>query len=191
MVLKFKDIDTWKPTSISIVDKPSHPMAVFEVYEDDDEFIKKYVQKEELNLSEQENKSEETVTMSSSFFERIFSGLIFKSEPAPEDKKIEGAATDEVTIEDVMKRIDSLDERFSKVEDTVAELKEEVGVLKEEEPEDKEPETKDSENKKNSDPDLNDMVKKSKGVDPDLNQSEVPHESLMSRIGRSEDGMKW
>ena len=41
MALKFKDIGKdWKPTSISIVDKPSHPMAVFEVYEDDDEFIK-------------------------------------------------------------------------------------------------------------------------------------------------------
>ena len=42
MGLKFKDIDKWKPTSISIVDKPSHPLAVFEVYEDDEEFIKKY-----------------------------------------------------------------------------------------------------------------------------------------------------
>ena len=42
MGLKFKDIKDWKPTSISIVDKPGHPLAVFEVYEDDEEFIKKY-----------------------------------------------------------------------------------------------------------------------------------------------------
>lgn len=36
------------------------------------------------------------------------------------------------------------------------------------------------------------MVKKSKEVDPDLNKgSSAPTESLMKRIGRSEDGMKW
>lgn len=38
MGIKFKDVGKkWKPTSISIVDKPGHPLAVFEVYEDDDE----------------------------------------------------------------------------------------------------------------------------------------------------------
>ena len=42
MALKFKDIKDWKPSTISIVDQPSHPMAVFEVYEDDEEFVKKY-----------------------------------------------------------------------------------------------------------------------------------------------------
>lgn len=177
MVLKFKDIDNWKPTSISIVDKPSHPMAVFEVYEDDDEFIKKY--KEEINLSEQN--TEETVTMSSSFFEKVFGGLVSKSEPEPEDKKED---TDEVTIEDVMKRIDSFDERFSNIEDNVAGLKEELDKLKEESKEE-EPEDK------KSDEPLKDMVKKSKEVDPDLTQSSAPNKSLMSRIGRSEDGMKW
>ena len=190
MVLKFKDIGTWKPTSISIVDKPSHPLAVFEVYEDDDEFIKKYVQKEELNLSNQEviKNDEETVTMSSSFFERVFGGLISKSEPEPEPEP----ATDEVTIEDVMRRLDSFDEKFSKVEDTVAALKEEVDNLKEEEePKEEEPKEEEPENKKKDDPDLKGMVKKSKGVDPDLNQSSAQQESLMRRIGRSEDGMKW
>lgn len=40
MALKFKDIKDWKPSTISIVDQPSHPMAVFEVYEDDEEFVK-------------------------------------------------------------------------------------------------------------------------------------------------------
>lgn len=28
MALKFKDIKDWKPSTISIVDQPSHPMAV-------------------------------------------------------------------------------------------------------------------------------------------------------------------
>lgn len=178
MVLKFKDIGTWKPTSISIVDKPSHPMAVFEVYDDDDEFIKKYVQ-EELNLSE--DKSEETVTMSSSFFERVFGGLITKSEPDPEPSKEEEG----VNIEEVMKRID---ERFSNLEGTVAELQEKLEKL---EPEEENMDKKSEEVDEKDDPDLKGMVKKSKEVDPDLNQSSVSPESLMSRIGRSEDGMKW
>ena len=59
MGLKFKDIDKWKPTSISIVDKPSHPLAVFEVYEDDEEFIKKYSPVEVDKLSNQEYKKNE------------------------------------------------------------------------------------------------------------------------------------
>lgn len=40
--LTFRDIGDWEPASISIVDVPANPMAVFEVYEDDEEFIKKY-----------------------------------------------------------------------------------------------------------------------------------------------------
>ena len=41
--LHFRDINDWTPASISIVDKPYHPLAVFEVYENDEEFIKKYI----------------------------------------------------------------------------------------------------------------------------------------------------
>ena len=43
MALKFKDIKDWKPSTISIVDQPSHPMAVFEVYENDEEFVDKTI----------------------------------------------------------------------------------------------------------------------------------------------------
>lgn len=41
--LKFKDIGEWTPSSISIVDEPSHPLCHFEVYEDDDEYVKKSI----------------------------------------------------------------------------------------------------------------------------------------------------
>lgn len=41
--LKFKDINEWTPSSISIVDEPSHPLCHFEVYEDDDEYVKKSI----------------------------------------------------------------------------------------------------------------------------------------------------
>ena len=54
MALRFKDINDWKPSSISIVDKPGHPMAVFEVYEDDDGFIKKYAPIEVGNFNNEE-----------------------------------------------------------------------------------------------------------------------------------------
>ena len=57
MALRFKDINDWKPSSISIVDKPGHPMAVFEVYEDDDEFIKKYAPIEVGNFNNEEKTS--------------------------------------------------------------------------------------------------------------------------------------
>lgn len=50
--LTFKDIGDWSPASISIVDQPSHPLAIFEVYEDDDEFIRKYKHIEVNNMSE-------------------------------------------------------------------------------------------------------------------------------------------
>lgn len=38
--LHFRDINDWTPASISIIDKPYHPLATFELYENDDEFIK-------------------------------------------------------------------------------------------------------------------------------------------------------
>lgn len=41
--LKFKDINEWTPSSISIVDEPSHPLCHFEVYEDDEEYVKKSI----------------------------------------------------------------------------------------------------------------------------------------------------
>lgn len=56
MSLQFKDIQDWKPSSISIVDKPAHPLAVFEVYEDDNEFIRKYSEK--VNITPESEKQE-------------------------------------------------------------------------------------------------------------------------------------
>ena len=40
MGLEFKDITDWTPSTISIVDVPYHPLAYFEVYENDEEFVK-------------------------------------------------------------------------------------------------------------------------------------------------------
>lgn len=201
MALKFKDIGKdWKPTSISIVDKPSHPMAVFEVYEDDDEFIKKYSPNDEVDEVTQEN-VDETVTMSSSFFEKLFGGLVSKADPEPpakppekEEEKEEGK---EDKIDEIIKRLDSLDERIKKLENpeetpgAVAKSEGAAGGEGQGESEGGEATQKPEGEEK---PIVDDqvMVKKSKEVDPDLNKgAAAPQESLMKRIGRSEDGMKW
>ena len=42
--LTFQDIDEWTPSSISIVDVPAHPLCKFEVYDDDEEFVKKSIE---------------------------------------------------------------------------------------------------------------------------------------------------
>lgn len=68
MPLEFKDIGDWSPASISIVDKPAHPLAVFEVYENDEEFIKKFKQYSENEVN---NMSENNDEVKSIFFKII------------------------------------------------------------------------------------------------------------------------
>jgi len=208
MGLKFKDIGKdWKPTSISIVDKPGHPLAVFEVYEDDEEFIKKYSPISEVDkLSEQ--KVDETVTMSSSFFEKLFGGLVSKADEPPVKPPVtEGEEGKEDKLDKILERLDSMDERIKKLENPEAA----PGAVQKSEgaagdggegqgegeggeatpnPE----EGKEGEGEGEEKPIVDDkkMVKKSKEVDPDLNKgTSAPTESFMKRIGRSEDGMKW
>lgn len=195
MGLKFKDIDKWKPTSISIVDKPSHPMAVFEVYEDDEDFIKKYSPINEVdNLSNQEEVKDETVTMSSSFFEKLFGGLVSKAEEPPKPEEEE--AEEEIKLEDILAKLEAFEERISKLEnpeeeDVVAKSEEGTDDGETEGQEEDATEEDEDDDEEEEKP-LDDMVKKSKEVDPDLNKgSSAPTESLMKRIGRTEDGMKW
>ena len=82
MALKFKDIKDWKPSTISIVDQPSHPMAVFEVYEDDEEFVKKYITPEDkVEVMTKEDNGKNNVQFSEGIFEKLINGLVAKSEP--------------------------------------------------------------------------------------------------------------
>lgn len=208
MGLKFKDIGKeWKPTSISIVDKPSHPLAVFEVYEDDDEFIKKYSPNDEVDkLSNQKEVNDETVTMSSSFFEKLFGGLVSKAEP-PEPPEDEGKK-DGDKLDEIISKLEAFEERISKLENpeeapgAVAKSEGastgdggeggESAAATEGQAEANEGEEGNKEEEEEKPVvDENTMVKKSKEVDPDLNKGTVTTESLMKRIGRSEDGMKW
>lgn len=208
MALRFKDINDWKPSSISIVDKPGHPMAVFEVYEDDDEFIKKYAPIEVGNLNNEEKTENETVTMSGSFFEKLFGSLISKSEPVneppakPPVKEGEEEEEKEDKLDKIIERLDSFDERLKKLENPEeapgAVAKSEgasTGDGGEGQGEGGESQTTtegQEESGKEEVVDDKTMVKKSQEVDPDLNKgSSAPSESFMKRIGRSEDGMKW
>lgn len=207
MGLKFKDIDKWKPTSISIVDKPSHPLAVFEVYEDDEEFIKKYSPVEVDKLSNQKEVNDETVTVSSSFFEKLLGGLVSKAEEPPSKPPVKEEGEEEEgkddKLDEIIKRLDAFDERLKKLENpeeapgAVAKSEGAAGDGGEGQGEgEAQTNTEGQEGKGEEEEktivDDKTMVKKSKEVDPDLNKgSSAPQESFMKRIGRSEDGMKW
>lgn len=208
MGLKFKDIDKWKPTSISIVDKPSHPLAVFEVYEDDEEFIKKYSPVEVDKLSNTKEVNDETVTVSSSFFEKLLGRLVSKAEEPPSKPPVKEEGEEEGKddkLDEIIKRLDAFDERLKKLENpeeapgAVAKSEGAAGDGGEGQGEGEGGEAQtttegqEGKGEEEEKPIVDDktMVKKSKEVDPDLNKGSSATESFMKRIGRSEDGMKW
>lgn len=117
MGLTFRDIDKWKPASISIVDYPSHPMAVFEVYEDDEEFIRKFIDGDESMTNNNNVNGDGKVSISEKFFEKLLGGGVSKAEPVeppvrepvrkPEPKKEED--------DDLEKRVATLEEKLDQV----------------------------------------------------------------------------
>ena len=117
MGLTFRDIDKWKPASISIVDYPSHPMAVFEVYEDDEEFIRKFIDGDESMTNNNNVNGDGKVSISEKFFEKLVGGGVSKAEPVeppvrepvrkPEPKKEED--------DDLEKRVSALEEKLDQV----------------------------------------------------------------------------
>lgn len=133
MGLTFRDIDKWKPASISIVDYPSHPMAVFEVYEDDEEFIRKFIDGDESMTNNNNVNGDGKVSISEKFFEKLLGGGVSKAEPVeppvrepvrkPEPKKEED--------DDLEKRVSALEEKLDQV---IELLKKEPGAKKAPEP---------------------------------------------------------
>ena len=117
MGLTFRDIDKWKPASISIVDYPSHPMAVFEVYEDDEEFIRKFIDGDESMTNNNNVNGDGKVSISEKLFEKLLGGGVSKAEPVeppvrepvrkPEPKKEED--------DDLEKRVSALEEKLDQV----------------------------------------------------------------------------
>lgn len=210
--LHFRDINDWTPASISIVDKPYHPLAVFEVYENDEEFIKKYIDpknmEDEIMTGNNPAPVDDNITVSKSFFETLLDKVVGKSEPEPPANNDSG--------DDIGKQIL---EKLVKIEENQAKTDERLTALENPEPieppkpEDEgegeeagegEGETNESvELPLNDDGTLDlenevvakylprDYTPKSQGVDPDMQRGSAPDKSFNARSGRDANGMSW
>lgn len=195
--LMFDDIDEWTPSSISIVDEPFHPLCHFEVYEDDDEYVKKSIEINdgEIMVNEQPEEKEQMVSGPASFFKEIFGKNVAKSEEVPPAQKKEEEPEEE---SEILKLLRSFDERLKKLEekekptepvkDAVVKSEGESEEASEEESEEEETtETEETEETV----DEEEVVTKS--IDPDLARSEMStsEKSFCERMGRNENGMTW
>lgn len=198
--LNFKDIgDDWTASAISIVDIPDHPLAVFEVYESDEEFVEKSIDISEVKNMTENNIDENTQMVSgpASFFNNIVNSLgkvVTKSTEPPEETPEKNKEA--VTNEQIMEKLESLDKR-------VTELEKEGTVTKQQENDNADPVpgtvTKQQENNNNptnnnadnADPTEN-VVTKSRQIDPDEELVVTKSsKTLMERLGRDENGMTW
>lgn len=204
MALKFKDIKDWKPSTISIVDQPSHPMAVFEVYEDDEEFVKKYITLEEVEVMTKEDNGKNNVQVSEGILEKLINGLVAKSEPqeptelpAQNNEPVEDENKILEAIGKIDKRLDTMDARITKLEggekppeppkdDPV------LGAVKKSEP----PKDDDGGEVKvdttiTAEGAVNPDATVSKSIDPDLAKVNASEKSFLERMGRNSNGMTW
>jgi len=199
--LNFRDIgDDWTPSAISIVDSPDHPLAVFEVYEDDDEFVKKSLNLEVDNMSEN---NEQMVSGPVSFFDKLINRTVVKSEepPATAEPPKKQPEKNQESDEKVLEAIQKLDAKIEKIDERVAKLEEsEVNNNSEGE----EGSTGDGSNEgvvtkssthgqsesNNNDPTQN-VVTKSREVDPDGITVTKSEKTRYERMGRNSKGMTW
>lgn len=205
MALKFKDIKDWKPSTISIVDQPSHPMAVFEVYEDDEEFVKKYITPEEVEVMTKEDNGKNNVQVSEGILEKLINGLVAKSEPQeptePPAQNNNEPVEDENKILEAIgkidKRLDTMDARITKLEggEKPPEPPKEdpvLGAVKKSEP----PKDDDGGEVKvdttiTAEGAVNKDATVSKSIDPDLAKGNASEKSFLERMGRNSNGMTW
>ena len=219
MALKFKDIKDWKPSTISIVDQPSHPMAVFEVYENDEEFVKKYITPEDVEVMTKEDNGKNNVQVSEGILEKLINGLVAKfepQEPKPPAQNNNEPVEDENKILEAIgkidKRLDTMDARITKLEggEKPPEPPKEdpvPGAVKKSEPPKEDPvpgAVKKSEPPKDNgggevkgdttitaDGAVNPDATVSKSIDPDLAKGNASEKSFLERMGRNSNGMTW
>lgn len=116
MGLTFRDIDKWKPASISIVDYPSHPMAVFGVYEDDEEFIRKFIDGDESMTNNNNVNGDGKVSISERLFEKLLGGGVSKAEPVePPVREPVRKPEPKEEDDDLEKRVANLEEKLDQV----------------------------------------------------------------------------
>ena len=206
--LHFRDIQDWTPASISIVDKPYHPLAVFEVYEDDEEFIKKYTNEVDIMTNNNTPASGDNVVVNGSFMERLIDKLVAKNDPAPNEDSLS---------KEILEKLDAIEKNQAKTD-------ERLDALENQEPADPEPPAEPEGNDGNNDGEpaeppaepegqtvelpLNsdgtlDMENKvvakylpsgngsSQSVDPDLTITPKTDKSFNERSGRDSNGMTW
>lgn len=190
MALKFKDIKDWKPSTISIVDQPSHPMAVFEVYENDEEFVKKYITPEEVEVMTKEDNGKNNVQVSEGILEKLINGLVAKSEPqepteppAQNNEPVENENKILEAIGKIDKRLDTMDARITKLE----------GGEKPPEPpkDDPVPGAVKKSEPLTAEGAVNPDATVSKSIDPDLAKGNASEKSFLERMGRNSNGMTW
>ena len=214
--LEFKDIGDWTPSTVSIVDVPYHPLAYFEVYENDEEFVKKFQEIEVKEMPNGQQNSENSVTMSEGFFEKLFGGLVAKrnpeptpqnNAPQPPEPPANKDGDEEVTNAEILEAIQKIDGRVTKLENGT-------------DPEPPEPPANDDgdeggEGDEGGDPtpqtvelplnpdgtlDMTNAVvakyiprgtSQSQAIDGDIVRGQTPDKSLNERTGRNENGMNW
>lgn len=206
--LHFRDIQDWTPASVSIVDKPYHPLAVFEVYEDDDEFIKKYTKEVDIMTNNNTPASGDNVVVNGSFMERLIDKLVAKNNPAPNEDSLS---------KEILEKLDAIEKNQAKTD-------ERLDALENQEPADPEPPAEPEGNDGNNDGEPaeppaepegqtvelplnsdgtldmeNEVVAKylpsgngnSQSVDPDLTITPKNDKSFNERSGRNSNGMTW
>lgn len=205
MALKFKDIKDWKPSTISIVDQPSHPMAVFEVYENDEEFVKKYITSGEVEVMTKEDNGKNNVQVSEGILEKLINGLVAKFEPQeptepPAQNNNEPVENENKILEaigKIDKRLDTMDARITKLErgekppeppkdDPVPRA-----VKKSEPPKDNDRREVNANTTITAEGAVNPDATVSKGIDPDLAKGNASEKSFLERMGRNSNGMTW
>lgn len=197
--LKFEDIDEWTPSSISIVDEPSHPCCHFEVYHDDEEYVKKSIEvnEGEMMVENPQNQEQEPMVQAPvSFFEKLLGRTVGK---AVEDEVPKPPVKEEKSDSNLEARIAALEEKVAKLEKEKEkpEDKEEKeptpGAVTKSEGESSEAEaTTETEEAEEKIIDENEVVAKSKSIDPDtVAPSATSEKSLVERAGRNANGMSW
>ena len=209
--LHFRDINDWTPASISIVDKPYHPLDSFEVYENDKKKKKKFIDPEDEKMTKQNPapSAGDNVTVSGSFLERLLERVVAKNEPTPSEGGDEGS--DEVSKK-ILEKLDAIEENQAKTDERLAALEnpasegEGEGEQSESGEEGGEGEGSTPEQVElplNEDGTLdleNEVVAKylprgftpsSQGIDPDGQQNNKADKSFNARTGRDANGMNW
>jgi len=197
--LLFEDIDEWTPSSISIVDEPFHPCCHFEVYEDDEEYVKKSIaiNDGEIMVEDQSQNIEAKVEVSESFLERLLGRSISKSADETVEK-----ADEQPSYDELLEKYTALEERVAKLEEekkptepvqdavqkSEGETGETEGESSEEEATEEIEETSEEEETEET-VDESEVV--SKSVDPDLVTTNSAEKSLVERAGRKVNGMTW